>query len=137
MTAKEYLRQIELLNAKISRRQKQIDELHALAEGNGSPSLSERVQTSMDGDKMSDAVSKYVDLESELEEMVCDLMVLKNRIIGEIEELDDVRYVQILEKRYVDCMTFEQIAVDMHMDIRHIFRLHGYALLKFERINMS
>ena len=33
--------------------------------------------------------------------------------------------------------TFEQIAVTMHMDIRHIFRLHGYALQEFAQRILS
>ena len=135
MTAKEYLRQIGTLDAKINRRMKQVEELKALATSTGSLTPGDRVQSSPSGDKMSSIVIRWIDMEHEVTAMIDELIDLKNQIIGEIHQLDDVRYIRILEMRYIDQETFEQIAVTMHMDIRHIFRLHGYALQKFaERI---
>lgn len=131
MTAKEYLRQIGVLDAKINRRQKQVEELKLLATSSGSLSVNDRVQSSPDGDKMSRIVIRWIDMEHEVTRMIDQLIDLKNQIIGEIHQLDDERYIRILEMRYIDQETFEQIAVTMHMDIRHIFRLHGYALQEF------
>ena len=115
MTAKEYLRQIGTLDAKINRRMKQVEELKALATSTGSLTPGEHEVTAM----------------------IDELIDLKNQIIGEIHQLDDVRYIRILEMRYIDQETFEQIAVTMHMDIRHIFRLHGYALQEFAQRILS
>ena len=70
-------------------------------------------------------------MEEEVTRMIDQLIDLKNRIIGEIHQLDDERYIRILEMRYMDQDTWEQIAVNMHMDVRHIYRLHGYALQEF------
>ena len=131
MTTKEYLRQIGVLDAKINRRLKQVEELKLLATGTRSVLVSDRVQSSPSGDKMSDAVAKWVDLEREVTVMIDQLVDMKNRIIGEIHQLDDERYIRILEMRYIDQDTWEQIAVNMHMDVRHIYRLHGYALQEF------
>lgn len=131
MTAKEYLRQIGVLDAKINRRQKQVEELKLLATSSGSLSVNDRVQSSPDGDKMSRIVIRWIDMEHEVTRMIDQLVDLKNQIISEIHQLDDERYIRILEMRYIDQETFEQIAVTMHMDIRHIFRLHGYALQEF------
>lgn len=136
MTAKEYLRQIGVLDAKISRRMKQIEELKLLATGTRSVLVSERVQSSPSGDKMSDAVAKWIDLEKEVTVMIDQLVDMKNRIIGEIHQLDDERYIRILEMRYIDQELWEQIALSMHMDVRHIYRLHGYALQEFTQKNM-
>ena len=131
MTAKEYLRQISVLNAKIARRQRQVEELKLLATGTGSAMVKDRVQSSPSPDKMSDIVAKWIDMEADVTEMIDKLVDKKNRIIGEIHQLDDERYIRILEMRYIDQETWEQIAVNMCMDVRHIYRLHGYALQEF------
>lgn len=137
MTAKEYLRQIGTLDAKINRRMKQVEELKVLATSTGSLTPGDKVQSSPSGDKMSGIVIKWIDMEHEVTAMIDELIDLKNQIIGEIHQLDDVRYIRILEMRYIDQETFEQIAVTMHMDIRHIFRLHGYALQEFAQRILS
>ena len=137
MTAKEYLRQIGVLDAKINRRQKQVEELKALATGTGCLTPGDKVQSSPAGDQMSSIVIKWIDMEHEVTAMIDELIDLKNQIIGEIHQLDDQRYIKILEMRYIDQETFEQIAVTMHMDIRHIFRLHGYALQEFTQKILS
>lgn len=138
MTAKEYLWQIRILETKIRRRMMQVDELHALATCMGSLSPTDRVQSSPDGDKMSGYVTKWTDMEREAVRMIDELTCLKNKIIGQIHMLDNEKHIQILEMRYIDKETFEQIAVTMHMDIRHVFRLHGYALQEFaKKVDLS
>ncbi len=137
MTAKEYLRQIGVLNAKICRRQKQVEELKELAMSTGSVIGGDKVQSSPSDDKMSRAVVRWVDMQGEVTETIDELVRTKDRIIYEIHQLDDERYIRILEMRYIDQYTFEQIAAKMHMDIRHIFRLHGYALQEFTRKILS
>lgn len=137
MTAKEYLRQIGVLDAKINRRQKQVEELKVLATSSGSLSVNERVQSSPDGDKMSRIVIRWIDMEHEVTRMIDQLIDLKNQIIGEIHQLDDERYIRILEMRYIDQNSWEQIAVNMNYSLQHIIRLHGYALQEFTQKVMT
>lgn len=138
MTAKEYLRQIGVLNAKINRKQKQVEELKLLATSNGSVTAGDRVQSSPSPDKMSDIVARWVDMEEEITKMIDRLVDMKHRIIGEIHQLDDERYIRILEMRYVDQETWEQIAVNMHYSMQHVIRIHGHALQEFTvRVMMS
>lgn len=137
MTAKEYLRQIAVLDAKINRRQKQVDELKLMVTSVYPMTDGDRVQSSGSKDRVADIVAKWVDLEAEIEELVDHLVEKKHRIIGEIHQLDDVRYIRVLEMRYVDCVTFEQIAVSMHLDIRWIYRLHGFALQEFAKKHLT
>ena len=73
MTAKEYLRQIGVLDAKINRRQKQVEELKLLATSSGSLSVNDRVQSSPDGDKMSRIVIRWIDMEHEVTRMIDQL----------------------------------------------------------------
>lgn len=136
MTAKEYLRQIGVLDAKINRRLKEIEELKALATGTGSMAPGDRVQSSPSGDQLSSIVNKWVDMEREITGIIDELVDMKHKIIGEIHQLDEERYIKILEMRYIDQEKWEQIAVNMHLDIRWVYRLHGYALQEFAQKNL-
>lgn len=136
MTAKEYLRQIGVLDAKINRRLKQVEELKELATATGSLAPGDRVQSSPAGDRMSSTVIKWIDMEHEVTRMIDELVDLKNQVIGEIHQLDDQRYIRILEMRYIDQEKWEQIALNMHLDVRWVYRLHGYALQEFAQRNL-
>lgn len=135
MTAKEYLRQIAALDAKINGRLKQLENLKHLAAVTRSPSdiSPDKVQTSVEGDRMAAIIAEWVDIEREIDDDVDKLVRTKHRIIGEIHQLVDARYIQILELRYVELMTFEQIADEMGIVLRHVYRLHGGALEAFRK----
>ena len=138
MTAKEYLRQIAVLDAKIKRRQTEIEELKTAATHITTVFDENKIQSSgRADDKIANIVTRWITMEYQVAEMLEQLMDLRHKIIGEIHQLTDDRYIRILEMRYVDRETFEQIAVTMHMDIRHIFRLHGYALQEFTQKILS
>lgn len=135
MTAKEYLRQIAALDAKIKRRKQQLEELKHLAAVSRSPSdiTPDKVQTSLEGDRMAAIIAEWVDIEREIDDDIDKLVRAKHRIITEIHQLKDPRYIQILEYRYIDLMTFEDIAAMMSVALRHVYRLHGGALEAFRK----
>lgn len=132
MTAKEYLRQIELLDVKIQQKQAQVEDLRDRAQSvGGQQTDSVRVQSSKDGDTIGRKVAKYADLEADIQSYTYDLMRLKNKIINQIQQLTDVRYVELLYKRYVEYKRLELIAVEMVYDYDYVRTLHGYALQAF------
>lgn len=138
MRAKEYLRQIYLLDRRINNRIAEIEELKIHASSTSSVRYDkDRVQQSGTGDKVSNAVIRYVDKEKEIDAMIDELVDLKHKITGEIEKLSDPRHVELLFLRYVQCKTFEEIAVHMGYSWRQVLRLHGSALQEFERAIMS
>ena len=138
MTAKEYLRQIAVLDAKIKRRQTEIEELKTAATHITTVFDENKVWTAGGAnDKIADIVTRWVVMEQNVAEMLDQLMDLRHKIIGEIHQLTDDRYIRILEMRYVDRETFEQIAVNMQYDIRWIYRLHGYALQEFANKHLA
>lgn len=138
MTAKEYLRQIAVLDAKIQRRQIEIEELKTAATHITTMFDENKVWTAGgSNDKIADIVIRWVVMEQNVAEMMDQLMNLRHKIIGEIHQLTDDRYIRILEMRYVDRETFEQIAVNMQYDIRWIYRLHGFALQEFTQKHLT
>ena len=53
---------------------------------------------------------------------------IKREILAEIDRLDDVRYTDVLELFFIDCLTFEEIAEELGYNERHIVRLYTEAL---------
>lgn len=135
MTAKQYLGQIRSLDIKIRQRKREIEDLKLSATCTGSISAQgEKVQTSASGDKLLNAVARYVDLEAEIQGMIKDMQKRRHKIISEIQSLEDSRYVEILYKRYVEFKSFDLIAVEMKYEYKWTCKLHGKALLAFEKV---
>lgn len=132
MTAKTYLRQIYFLYIKIRQRQEQLDELKAAASGfRGIDYSADKIQSSP-SDRMAEAVGRYADLESDLQQMIDRYIRRKNTIIGQIEQLEDARHVEVLYARYVRFKPLGAIAEEMGYEYKYLCWLHGKALKVFE-----
>ncbi len=74
---------------------------------------------------------------SEIEERIntdIDILVnLRKNIESQINKVKDLKQKEVLKCRYLDFKKFEEIAVELKIDIRWIYRLHEKALdnLKF------
>lgn len=132
MTTKEYLNQISRLNRMINNKLVEIQQLRDLALGISSISTGERVQSTPDFDKIGSKMAKIDELEKNLDETIDKYVYLKNRIIGQIESMEDEITYNILFSRYIEKKQFELIAIDMGYSWRQIIRLHGNALRQFE-----
>ena len=128
MTTKQYLEQIGrydfLIESKISERK----HLQSLATGAGINYSCERVQTSPNPDRMGDIVSKIVDMQSEISELISEYLNKKNEVIQTIESIDDIRFHEILYKRYVDGKSLGVISEEMHINYDYTKHLHIKAL---------
>jgi DNA-directed RNA polymerase specialized sigma subunit len=85
-------------------------------------------------DKLGDAVAKIVDLQDEINRAIDEFVEKKNEVCAIIDSLQNPDYVALLHKRYVEYLTWEQIACDMHVSYRHVTRMHGRALQAIERV---
>ena len=128
-TAKEYLRGIRRLDAIIECKQAQIDELRARAENVTVPLKPDKVQSGSTGSQ-EDILVRIVDLEWEVTAEIDRLIDEKDRAIKLICTLEDDRHITLLRRHYVDGATWEQIAVDMGYNVRHVYRLHDEATEK-------
>ena len=134
MTAKEYLSQLWELDRKIQQRTHQVEELKLMAMGTGAMTDGERVQTSTAGDQLSAKVSRYVDLQKKIEEMIDEYVEQKTTIIGQIQQIDDDRYENILFMRYVQGKKFTDMAAELGYTYKWLSELHIKALQEFARI---
>lgn len=131
-TPKEYLRQLRTAEIKIEQKEEELERLKSSLESISTGTDSERVQTTP-RDKVSEDVPQMVDLKREIESDIKALLILKNKIINEIQSMDNPVYIDILYKRYVQYKSLEEIAVEMSYSYRQILRLHGLALQEFKR----
>lgn len=128
MTAKEYLSQAFRIDQRINSKLAQVASLNDLA------SRATSVFNDMPGSpnrnihKMEDAIVKIIDLESEINAEIDQLVDLKVEIRDTIKKVGKIEYQTLLEKRYLCFQTWEQIAVDMGYELRWVYRLHNKAL---------
>jgi len=84
------------------------------------------VQTTKDPHKF----DKLAEYEDRLDQMIDRLYDTKTEILDVIAQITDSRYRDILIGRYLDGLTFEEIAVQIKYSYKQTCRLHGRALLK-------
>ena len=111
MWAKKYLQEIQRLEELLNQRLEELSSLKAMYGLRGC-NLSEKVQTSTKGDTLESAVIKCVELQDKVNTLIDEFVDKKNKIITEIQSLDDKSYSDILYKRYIRYFSIKQIAND-------------------------
>lgn len=136
MTTKEYLEQINSLTVKIEQKRQRAKEYRELALASGGFDYSkERVQTSNLGGQIEDRVIRYVALEQEIMDDEDELQDVKDRIIGQIHNLDNADYIKILYKHYVELKSLGVIAGELKISYDWVKHQHGRALQEFSEKN--
>ncbi len=128
MMKKEYLAQAYRLDQRINSKLAQVTALNDLATKCTS-TLSVMPRNPSRGiSTMADAVEKIVDLQTEINRDIDALVDLKRNIVRAIKAVENTEYQTILELRYLCFKTWEQIAVDMGYNVRHVYRIHDEAV---------
>lgn len=137
MTPKEQLRQISSLNQRIDQRLKLIEYYMAQAERmGGALSMVGSVSSTREHSPMERWVDKAIDLANDLASEVEALRMERRLVCGIVDRLTNPKHKQVLELRYFSPTTtkWEDIAEIMEVDVRHVYRLHGEALVQYARI---
>ena len=133
MKAKEYLLQVEKLNKMIDNKLIELEQWKAMATGITVHSDGERVQSSGSQQRMADAVSRYVDIQNEVNAQIDRLVELKKEVISTIEQLPAQEY-DLLHKVYIQLMSFKDAAAAYNKHPKWAARIHGSALQKVQKI---
>ena len=133
MTTKEYLGQISRLNRMINNKLTEIAQLKDMAASISAPQNGDRVQTTPNFDKIGTKYAKIDEMERKIDGMVDELVDKKEKIIQQIDAMEDENTYNILFARYIEKKTFEVIATEMKYSWRQVIRLHGTALKQFEK----
>lgn len=133
MKAKEYLLQIEKLNRIITNKLIEKDQWKSMATSTGSHADGERVQSSGSQQKMADAVCRFIDIESEIDSCIDDLVDTKQNVIRTIEQLTPVEY-DLLHKVYIQFKRLDVVANEYGKTYSWATTVHGRALKHLQDI---
>ena len=128
MSTKEYLSQAYRIDQRINSKLAQVMCLRdLLSKATGTLSGAPKAATP-NTHSMEDTIAKMVDLENEINEDIDALVDLKAEIMRRIKRVENTEYQTLLELRYLCFKTWEQIAVAMGYNLRHVYRLHDEAV---------
>ena len=77
---------------------------------------------------LEDAVAQIADIETQISAQIRLLRERRAKIVAAIEQIPDARQRTVLGLRYVDGMSFGQVAHAMHYSERSVYKLHGAGL---------
>lgn len=133
MDAKTYLNRLKQMDARVSAKLEELENLTALATKTTSVMGGERVQSSSTQDKMAECVAKIADLQKDLREDIVDLLKQKEKAMQLIDEWCEADCITLLYYRYLDSKKWEHIAIMMNYSVDWVKRgLHGKALLQLQ-----
>lgn len=133
MDAKRYLRQLKKLDIMITNKLIEKRQWQSIATGSGSISNLERVQASANQQKMENAILNYIDIQTEIDNIINQLIYYKQEIITVIEKLNTTDY-DILHKHYVQYLDLSEIATIYDKSYSWVTTKHGRALQKVQAI---
>lgn len=73
-------------------------------------------------------IADKIDLEDRIKRLRKKQRDLRKQTLDEIDSLDDVRYCEILEAFFIDCIPLEDIAENEGYTVRHVYRLYSEAV---------
>ena len=134
MDTKKYLGQLENIDRRIKDKISESERWRSIAKGakygNNDGS---RVQTSVNYDKLGDAVSLAVDYENESKELARQLALLKHKITKQIDGMENELFYNILKSHYINEKSFVEIAAQEHYSYKQIKRYYEQAIIYFEK----
>ena len=135
MKAKEYLRQVIILDTKINQRLQEADALYSTITGRALSYNRDKVQTSVSR-LIEEKLDRYNDLQREIDEMIDELILIKHQIINEIHSIDagenTALYMRILSGRYIHGRPLKDLAREERYEYHYFCKLHGHALQTFQ-----
>lgn len=134
MNAEKYMRQYQECRKRISRLEERIQILDDLMSHITPEMNSDRVQSSHPPDKLGELVARKSDLMNEIAGEISTALDLMNEIEDVINRVEPVGYQIILQKRYIKCETWEQIAREVCYDPSWVWELHRRALKEVEKL---
>lgn len=132
---KQELEEIRALKYKIDAREGQIEELKTKLVGLKATDYSlERVQTSMDNsDNKAEIIDKIDELNTELAMSIYELSMKRNELIKAIEKVPGM-WGSVLEMRYIECLSWKEIADKTCYSEQNLFRIHRQAIHRLNSI---
>ncbi len=94
------------------------------------PTLSQAPGGGGSGSPIERPMDKVLEMEEEINEEIDTLQTIRHQIRDTLNQLTDESLKLLMEYRYIDGMTWEQIADKMNYSWRQVYRKHEEALSK-------
>ena len=130
MTAKEYLSSAFLLDRRIRIELEKVRAMRASLDYK-SPALQ---GSGGSGEGLEGQIVKVLCYEQHANRLIGELVSRKLEIGLTLDRVSDLRLREILVRRYLAFQKWEQIAVDMTIDLRWVYRLHKKGLAEVEKL---
>lgn len=127
MDIKHRLNEYKWIKQNIENLENRLLEIDAMLQSVTSPTDSERVQTTLDPDKWTSLIQKRIEIEDliklEIEEGYKEMKKIEDTI-ADLPEREKL----LMRLRYINCLTWEEIAVSMNYTWQHMHRIHAQCL---------
>lgn len=142
MKIKDYLRRAYRLNEKIDSDLRELEQTNSILYNISASYEGDRVQTSMTGDKIPNAIARLIELKELIDKEVDDFVDLKVEIRELIEQLTNPDENLIMRMRYIEFLSWNDIRGKLGFDDTEeerekMFKIHGRALKKLEIIKFG
>lgn len=128
MNVRDWLYQLIGIELRIKAKQEQIRKYRELATRSTGTFEATRVSGTSNRSRVEDAVVNICSAEEDVREELAKLQAFRLEAMSVIGAVQDQRYRDILEMRYVTGWSCRRIADEMHYDRRWVEILHGRAL---------
>lgn len=127
MTAQQFLGRYRAAQIDMQRAERLIARITALLEVQGVDTSAEKVQTSSIDDRTARLIAELVDARREFEEARIRSVQMMREINALLERIPDPQHKRLLEMRYLEGKTWEEVAKGIHVTYRHVFNIHKRA----------
>ncbi|RKD25225.1 Protein of unknown function [Caminicella sporogenes DSM 14501] len=135
MKAKEYLSQVYKINQRIDSKLEQLEVLKSLAMKVNTCFTHTKVSgENNEKSRMENTIVKIIDLSHEINDEVDRFIDLKAEIMETIHKVEDVNCQLLLEKRYINGKSWDEISKELNYSIRGVFKIHSKALKEIDKI---
>jgi DNA-directed RNA polymerase specialized sigma subunit len=134
LNAEKFLNQLYKLNNLIKSDEEEIEQLRSLATSISGNMTQERVQSSTSNDKITDIVSKIIDLEKEIQDEIKRLIDLRKEVRDVINQVEDVNERLFLRYRYILFYQWKEISDKLDCSQTQVQRIKEKAIESVEQI---
>lgn len=134
MTAKEFLDQARKADMAVNSKFEQVQRLRELASHTTAAYGGEVVSHSLNVNTLPNAVIRIMEAEQRLDDEIDRMIDVKEHVQAVISQVEDIDQRLLLEHRYLNNHSWEEIALLMSYSMSWVYKQHGIALLAVDKI---
>ena len=136
MTGREHLRSIQYRRIEVLALEDAVLEIQTRLT-RISPVLSDMPHATGNTDKMTDGISRLIELKDKLNRKIDESSYYELMVMEMISKLKDPIHRTILYRLYILCEPLQEVADKIHYTYNYTCTLHGYALNEIDKIEVD